>query len=252
MFLNATSLEKLTLVAQDGEMGKIKDLYFDDENYTIRYLTIASEKWFPDQIIYLSPSAISRIDFDKKVIEANHTIEDLREGAGLRNEKEMDPEKEAEFADRFNWSQYWAGESVWGEQDTPLNSDSEAASQQTAVSAPERSNHLRSVNHMKGVFSHADVFAGEEHAGYITDVLIEEETWIIRYFVVSTGSWSTHPFTLISPDWIEEANWSEDQFQISLTLEGIEKGPMYQKNKAVTRGFEEELYQSYGKAAYWK
>ena len=42
--------EKLTgyrLGAIDGEFGKVKDFYFDDETWTIRYLVADTGGWLP-------------------------------------------------------------------------------------------------------------------------------------------------------------------------------------------------------------
>ncbi|UOQ45560.1 PRC-barrel domain-containing protein [Halobacillus salinarum] len=249
MFLSATGLEKLTLYAEDGEMGKVKDLYFDDHDYTVRYLTIVSKRWFPDQVIYLSPSAISRVDFDEKRIEVNHTRSELRNRAGVTKESEMSPEKEEELSAHFNWSKYWAGELLWGDYPTP-DIHSNAAVQSPGIT--ERKSQLRSINHMKGVFSHAHVVADDGDVGYIQDVFIEKETWRIRYFLTNSGKWSTHTFALVSPDWIDFADWKKDNLQVNMSLEDIERGPLYRKGETMTRDFEKKLYESYDKKPYWE
>lgn len=248
MFMKATTIEKFSLKAQDGEMGKAKDLYFNEQTYTVRYLTVESKKWFPDQIIYLSPSAIDHIDFEKNVIKVNNTKDELREVAGVKHESEMNHQREQELTTSMNWNQYWVGDEVWGRHATPLNSTSDVKPSSVVT---DRTDHLRSVNHMKGVFNHANVIAEDGDMGYVADVIIEKETWRIRYFVINCGKWSTHQLTLISPDWITSANWTKDEFYVDMTLEGIEKGPLYQKRKPITRDFEERMYHNYGKEPYW-
>ncbi|MCP3031640.1 PRC-barrel domain-containing protein [Halobacillus sp. A1] len=242
MFVNATTLEKLTLQATDGEMGKIKDLYFDESSYTIRYLTFESKKWFPDQVIYLSPSAVEEVDLEKQVITVNHKRDELSEGAGVKEEAEMTPEREEELASRMNWSQYWVQQEKRGD---------ETSTRGTAGPKTQQSRQLRSINHLKGIFNRANVVAEDGIVGPISDAVIEIDSWNVRYFQVDCGTWSTHPLALISPDWITDTDWDEGRFRVDLTLHEIEEGPIYKKGDPITREFELKLYQNYKKSFYW-
>ena len=42
MLRNTTQLEGFTIRATDGELGTVDQLYFDDETWAIRYLTVAT------------------------------------------------------------------------------------------------------------------------------------------------------------------------------------------------------------------
>src|SRR3569832_2210711 len=50
------------LAALDGEIGHVKDIYFDDQSWTVRYLVADTGHWLPDRRVLLSPFAVSSIE----------------------------------------------------------------------------------------------------------------------------------------------------------------------------------------------
>lgn len=47
------------LGASDGEIGHIKDFYFDDQNWTIRYLVADTGIWLPGRQVLISPHSLT-------------------------------------------------------------------------------------------------------------------------------------------------------------------------------------------------
>jgi len=46
--------------AEDGEVGSVDDLYFDDEYWDVRYLVVNTRRWIPGPKYLVSPIAIDR------------------------------------------------------------------------------------------------------------------------------------------------------------------------------------------------
>ena len=46
--------------AEDGEVGSVDDLYFDDEDWDVRYLVVNTRRWIPGPRYLVSPIAIDR------------------------------------------------------------------------------------------------------------------------------------------------------------------------------------------------
>jgi sporulation protein YlmC with PRC-barrel domain len=46
--------------AEDGEVGSVDDLYFDDEDWDVRYLVVNTRRWIPGPKYLVSPIAIDR------------------------------------------------------------------------------------------------------------------------------------------------------------------------------------------------
>ena len=57
-----SQLKQFNIHATDGELGKIKDFYFDDRNWEIRYAIVDTRKWLPGRKVLLSPNSFIEVD----------------------------------------------------------------------------------------------------------------------------------------------------------------------------------------------
>src|ERR1051325_2075889 len=55
---NASLLIGKAIDAQDGKIGSVYDLYFDDQSWSIRYLVVDTGKWLPGRKVLVVPEAI--------------------------------------------------------------------------------------------------------------------------------------------------------------------------------------------------
>lgn len=60
MLHKARDLHGDAIVAEDGEVGSVDDLYFDDEDWDVRYLLVNTRRWIPGRKYLVSPIAIDR------------------------------------------------------------------------------------------------------------------------------------------------------------------------------------------------
>lgn len=58
MLHNAKALKGYRLHSLDGEIGKVKEFYFDDHHWTIRYLVADTGSWLTDRQVLISPYAL--------------------------------------------------------------------------------------------------------------------------------------------------------------------------------------------------
>ena len=56
------------LAASDGDIGYVKDFYFDDKTWVIRYLVADTGSWLTGRLVLLSPHAFGRSDNGSEVI----------------------------------------------------------------------------------------------------------------------------------------------------------------------------------------
>jgi hypothetical protein len=68
MLLDAKRLEGYALRATDGEIGKVKDLYFDDRQWKIRYAVANTGNWLPGRKVLVAPNWISYVDWKERKI----------------------------------------------------------------------------------------------------------------------------------------------------------------------------------------
>ena len=73
MLSKVKTLNGYKLNARDGEIGKVKDLYFDDRHWTIRYLVADTGTWLTSRQVLISPYAMGGILKDGKDISVDLT-----------------------------------------------------------------------------------------------------------------------------------------------------------------------------------
>ena len=58
MLRNVKDLQGYAIRATDGVIGKVEDMYFDDEAWAIRYLVVDAGNWLSGRKVLISPVAI--------------------------------------------------------------------------------------------------------------------------------------------------------------------------------------------------
>src|SRR5678810_635723 len=66
-----------TLGATNGEIGKVKELYFDDETWTIRYLIVDTGFFLSGRLVLISPEALLLPDWENRIFPVNLTKEQI-------------------------------------------------------------------------------------------------------------------------------------------------------------------------------
>ncbi len=58
MLRNTKDLAHYAIRATDGEIGHVKDFYFDDDAWAIRYLVVDTGRWLPDRKVLITPISV--------------------------------------------------------------------------------------------------------------------------------------------------------------------------------------------------
>src|SRR5438876_3455863 len=76
MLKPASGFKGLTIAAVDGDLGSVKDLYFDDLTWTVRYLVVDTGGWLPGRQVLISPMSVLTPDaayYGAKATRARNT-----------------------------------------------------------------------------------------------------------------------------------------------------------------------------------
>jgi hypothetical protein len=87
MLNQANILKGYKLEALDGELGKIKEFYFDDYYWTIRYLVVDTGNWLVERQVLISPHALSTVNKDARNIGINLTKKQIENSPSLDSDK---------------------------------------------------------------------------------------------------------------------------------------------------------------------
>jgi hypothetical protein len=107
--------------------------------------------------------------------------------------------------------------------------------------------HLRSSREVTGYH----IQATDGDIGHVEDLLVDDQSWKIRYMIVDTTNWWPGKKVLVAPDWISEVNWAESKVHVQLGREKIRTSPEYDPSRPVERSYEARLYGHYARPRYW-
>ena len=115
MLCNARTLKGYKLDSLDGDIGKVKEFYFDDRHWTIRYLVADTGNWLPGRQVLISPYALAAINKDLCMpeIEVNLTKKQIEDSPSLDNDKPVSRQFEENYHGYYGWPMYWSGPSMW-------------------------------------------------------------------------------------------------------------------------------------------
>jgi sporulation protein YlmC with PRC-barrel domain len=66
-------VEKHVITATDGNIGHVKDVYFDDETWCVRYLVVDTGAWLPSRKVLISPISIAQANWADKLLPVSIT-----------------------------------------------------------------------------------------------------------------------------------------------------------------------------------
>jgi sporulation protein YlmC with PRC-barrel domain len=216
------------LGASDGEIGHVKDFYFDDQNWAVRYLIADTGSWLPGRQVLISPHSLSHLDQAGKVLRVNLTRRQIEDSPSIESQKPVSRQYEEEYYRHYGWPYYWHGDGLWGmsgfpilELPTkPLPSESATAN----GSQSERADtHLRSTQAVNGYH----IQASDGIIGHVCDFMMDAQSWAIRQLVIKTGHRFSGKEVQIPTRKVDRISYEESKVFVNLTKEAVEQNPSH-------------------------
>ena len=245
MWINFRELEGYALRATDGDLGKVRDLFFDDHRWRVRYLLADTGAWLSGHKVLLSPPAVGEPDGQERSLPVDLTTDQVQNAPSLRRDE---PQRVA----WFQWDPSWFGP-VAVQERVPVP----VGTRQTerGPDGPGGNEPLRSVREVLGDRVRAaaadDAEDEEVEVGHVDDLLAETGTWTIRYLVVDTRNWLPGRHVLVAPPWIRRVDWAGKRLVVQMTADEIRHSPAFDPGRPLSRTYEEGLYAYYGRPGYW-
>jgi len=243
MLYSAKEIDGLKLAARDGEIGKAREVYFDDQRWVIRHLVADTGGWLSGRRVLISPHSIERVDAGEGRLELNLTRSQIENAPDIDTDKPVSRQQQVPYYDYYGYPYYWAGPGLWGLGAYPMagsamamrarEGDTGVPPEVDAVAEAEREAsdpHLRSSDEVIGY----DVKATDGDIGHIEDFLFDDRTWQIRYVVVDTRDWLPGRLVLVSPDWVSEVDWNTRVARFEVSRDAVEASPEYQPGRGLS------------------
>ena len=241
----AKTLEGYKLDSLDGEIGTVKDFYFDDQYWAVRYLVVDTGSWHTVSQVLISPYALLAVDNKSKNIAINLTKKKIEDSPSLNTDKPVSRQFEESYYGYYGWPSYWEGACMWGDYPSIMRDPNRWRLNNQGGKIWD--SHLRSTQKVNDY--HIQALDGE--IGHVEDFIIDDESWAIRYLVINTHNWWPGKKVLISPKWIESVSWSESKIFVNVARETIKQSPEFTDKSLLTRDYESKLHQHYNAQGYW-
>ena len=245
MLTKAKTLKGYKLHSRDAEIGKVKEFYFDDQHWTIRYLVADTGNWLLDRQVLISPYALVAVNKEGQYITIDLTKKQIEDSPSLNSDKPVSRQFEGTYYGYYGWPMYWNGPYMWGYY--PYIVRDREKWRESTQSEKAWDHHLRSTHDVSGYH----IQAADGEIGHVEDFIIDDETWAIRYLIIDTRNWWPGKKVLVSPQWIERVSWSESKVFVNLLRETIKQSPEYTEELLITRDYETRLHRHYNRQGYW-
>jgi hypothetical protein len=212
------------LAALDGDIGHVKDFYFDDKNWVIRYLVVDTGSWLTGRLVLLSPHAFGKLDQSEKTLQKTIQIKlrkmQIENSPSIDLHKPVSRQYEVEYYGYYGWPAYWNGDAMWGLSGYPMILPPSKKEMEIQKKHHHRDDkHLRSTQAVTGY--HIQSVDGE--IGHVSSFLVDDKNWEICELVVETGHWYSGKEILIPPSKVERISYEESKVSVNLTKADIQE-----------------------------
>lgn len=206
MLRQFSELRGLAIRASDGPIGSIRDVYFDDHSWTVRYLVADTGGWLNDRLVLLSPASAGTLDLNRGEIGFGLTRAQIENSPGIEAHQPVSRQHEMALAKYYSWPAYWSG---------PLQPiyDSPQFVLEHELGDP----HLQSA----GAVAHYHVQGADDDLGHVADFTFDDETWVIQGLVVDTGHWLPGRKIPVEMTRVLSINWDHSVVELDLTREQL-------------------------------
>jgi len=208
MQVYTNQLFRLSMGALDGEIGSLKDLYFDDKDWIVRYLVAETGSWLFQRKVLISPMA-----FEQPVAITNDSISMTINKEQVKNSPDIDTElpvslqQESSLFDHYSWPSF--GRAGMGWPTTGMLKGTSALINKLEVQE-DFDPHLRSFGHV----SKYEVHTESGPIGVMKDLIIDMNDWSIPHFVLEQLHPNNHKTSLIPTSKVISIDWETSQIEV--------------------------------------
>jgi len=251
MMLKLSTVRKHAIAATDGTIGMVSDFLFDDVSWTIRWLVVDTGNWLSGRKVLLPPSVLGHAMPADKTFPVRLTLAQIEASPVLEEHRPVSRQFEVSTYDHYGWSPYWGGGYYLGGYGLL------GGNMMMGVDPAQRRNeefdrlrherdepHLRSAEEVTGYHIHAS----DGQIGHLSDLVLNDDDWSIRYLVVDTSNWWIGHKVLISPRSAHSIQWSESLINLDIDRQKVKDSPPWDPALPLDRAHEKLMAGHYAKA----
>ncbi len=246
MLVVHTALHGYYIVAEDGQLGTVSDFLIDDRSWQCRWLVVDTGHWLSGRKVILHPSAIGKVDHERRVIPVKLTRQKVHDSPELAEHEPVSRQFELRQYDYYGWDPLWGAGLISysgvGEFAGPPRYFGGSVLSQPTLAEP----NLRSLIEIDSYQVHAT----DGDIGHVENMLIDDSSWGVRYLIIDTSNWWFGNRVLMSPFAITGIDYLDSKIAVNVTRAKVKASPPWDPAAVINEDMEERLHVYYGWPGY--
>jgi len=233
MFWNASAIKGYAIAATDGDVGHVADIMIDSVNWTVRWLIVDTGSWLNQRTVGLPVWALSRPDPEAHDLAVTLTRRQIESSPEIDEDRLLSLEQEVLMSAHYASVSRSEPKPIQGLVTTLVRTDPVIV---------EGSRNLVSLNALKN----ASVEASDGEIGHVESLIVDPETWTIKYLVVHSGFFGAAKKVLILPSTVVHIDDIRGSIDLNVSREKVRGSPDYVALDTIDGAFDETFHIYYG------
>jgi hypothetical protein len=178
-----SELCRCVMHGRDGDVGRMEDVYVDDQTWRARHLVADTRHWLRDRRVLIPPAAVVSVGTGRHRVEVGLTRVQVEHSPPIDTAKPVSRQHEIDLYQYFGFPYDWTGPAI-------------------RLGTLRRADpHLRSGQ----ALTRCRVETPSGLMGPIADVLLDVDAWTMRYLVVRSPHGARE---LVAAEWVVAIDWS--------------------------------------------
>jgi sporulation protein YlmC with PRC-barrel domain len=216
MLHNVKDLRGDTIAAKDGEIGSVEQVYFDDQDWRVRYFVVDTGGWLSGRKVLISPVSVDRSRSSEHALAVGLSRDQVEHSPGVDADKPVDRQYEEAYARYYGHPLYWVPPE--GGVMPPLEPTEESSRELKAAERKAATSHLRSSEEVIGY----SIQAADGRIGHVEDLRVDDRNWAVSDLVVDTRDWLPSKKVLVPPSAVEHIDWRAREVRLRVRRQDLQ------------------------------
>lgn len=259
MLISLSQLQGYNLVAKDGPVGKVTDLFFDQENWRVRYVADKTSRLWGKEVL-LSIGAVEKTDWKEQQVLVGLAKDKVKDSPRVNLKSMITKKDERLLSDHYGWAIPAAGLNSPTSLSTSAGANTGAGilvGSQLAGFGDENKRKIAQDKNSAGYLQSTHMVLGFKIStnngdlGTVEDFIVDEADWSIRFMVIDTKGSHGKKKILLAPEWIDWISWRERHVLVNMEKEKIQGCPNFDLSFPLKQEYADILYDRYECKQHW-
>jgi hypothetical protein len=109
MLRSMKNLENYVISATDGDIGHLRDFYFDDDAWVVRYFVVNAGNWLDRHKVLIAPQWITGVHWNDQTVSVDLSRESIKGAPHYDPTQPWSREQDERLYQHYRRTGFWAG-----------------------------------------------------------------------------------------------------------------------------------------------